>query len=136
MGLEGWMTDKPPFAGDNVGAATWSAVECNVAIICASLPSLRPLLSRLLPRLFSHLSSAQKSKDVRTRSRGPFSNLNVSVTARDQEYNMHDMNGRRTDENDGFKSMGGIQVTTEVSQESIQKGDDASSQRKLVLNAL
>ncbi|KAL4771718.1 hypothetical protein BDW60DRAFT_207783 [Aspergillus nidulans var. acristatus] len=32
-----------PFC-DNVGAATWSAVEYNVGIICACLPTLRPLL--------------------------------------------------------------------------------------------
>ncbi|KAL4745170.1 hypothetical protein BDW72DRAFT_198908 [Aspergillus terricola var. indicus] len=33
-----------PSRYDNVGAATWSAVECNVGIICACLPTLRPLI--------------------------------------------------------------------------------------------
>ncbi|KAJ5895338.1 hypothetical protein N7495_007029 [Penicillium taxi] len=37
---------------DNTNAARWSTIECNVAIICADLPSLRPLLSKLLPRIF------------------------------------------------------------------------------------
>lgn len=37
----------------NVSAAIWSAVEVNVAIICASLPSLKACISRLFPRFFS-----------------------------------------------------------------------------------
>lgn len=41
---------------DNVAAASWSAVECNVGIICACLPTLRPLISRIMPRLLSTLS--------------------------------------------------------------------------------
>lgn len=49
---------------------------------------------------------------------------------------MYDMKGRRTDEHDVFKSMSGIKVTTEFSQESAPKGDETSSERKLVLNAL
>ncbi|KAE8351747.1 integral membrane protein [Aspergillus coremiiformis] len=46
---------------DNVGAATWSAVECNVGIICACLPTLRPLVSRIVPHLLSTLSSRSRS---------------------------------------------------------------------------
>ncbi|CBX91612.1 hypothetical protein IAQ61_010916 [Plenodomus lingam] len=38
---------------DNAGAATWSCVEANVGIICACLPLLRPLVTRLLPGFFS-----------------------------------------------------------------------------------
>src|SRR5271155_524357 len=34
---------------DNVGAATWSSVELNVGIMCACLPTLRPLMNRLFP---------------------------------------------------------------------------------------
>lgn len=37
---------------DNGPAATWSSVEANVGIICASLPPLRPLISRIAPRIF------------------------------------------------------------------------------------
>jgi hypothetical protein len=36
---------------DNVGAATWSSIELNIGIICACLPTLRPLLIRVFPRL-------------------------------------------------------------------------------------
>ncbi|KAL2810780.1 hypothetical protein BJX63DRAFT_305004 [Aspergillus granulosus] len=37
----------------NVAAACWTAAECNVAIICACLPFLRPLISRIFPGFFS-----------------------------------------------------------------------------------
>ncbi|OJD19757.1 hypothetical protein AJ78_00256 [Emergomyces pasteurianus Ep9510] len=38
---------------DNAAAATWSAIECNVAIVCCSLPTLRPLVARIFPHIFS-----------------------------------------------------------------------------------
>ncbi|KAK3203493.1 hypothetical protein GRF29_112g1481867 [Pseudopithomyces chartarum] len=44
-------SDDPTW--DNPPAATWSAVESNVGIICSSLPCIRPLLARWLPRVFT-----------------------------------------------------------------------------------
>jgi hypothetical protein len=44
-------TEDPPW--DNIGTAVWSIVELNTAIICSSLPTLRPLLSRFIPGLSS-----------------------------------------------------------------------------------
>ncbi|KAM0322082.1 hypothetical protein ACHAQA_009711 [Verticillium albo-atrum] len=42
---------------DNVGVAIWSCLELNVSIIASTLPTLRPLLARLLPS--AGLSSAR-----------------------------------------------------------------------------
>jgi hypothetical protein len=36
---------------DDVPIADWTAVECNIGIMCACLPTLKPLLSRFLPFL-------------------------------------------------------------------------------------
>ncbi|KAL1867036.1 hypothetical protein Plec18167_008827 [Paecilomyces lecythidis] len=55
---------------DNVGAATWSAIECNVGIICACLPTLRPLISRVLPRFLSTRSGGSRPANRNTFSRG------------------------------------------------------------------
>lgn len=41
-----------------MGAASWSAVECNVGIICACLPTLRPLVSSIIPRFLSSIGSS------------------------------------------------------------------------------
>ncbi|KAK7527128.1 uncharacterized protein IWZ02DRAFT_445447 [Phyllosticta citriasiana] len=46
---------------DNRGALIWSTVECNVAIMCASLPSLKVLISRYFPRLLSTIGSGSHS---------------------------------------------------------------------------
>lgn len=40
------MYDGPP-------AHAWSSAELNIGIICASIPSLRPLFSLAFPRFFS-----------------------------------------------------------------------------------
>ena len=37
----------------NVSAATWSAAELNVGIICACLPATRPIINLFFPRLLS-----------------------------------------------------------------------------------
>ncbi|KAL9109427.1 MAG: hypothetical protein Q9227_005934 [Pyrenula ochraceoflavens] len=46
---------------DNVDAGAWSSVEINVGILCATLPSLRPLITRLFPRLLHGSSHARAS---------------------------------------------------------------------------
>ncbi|KAK1982260.1 hypothetical protein LZ30DRAFT_53174 [Colletotrichum cereale] len=53
-------SDDAPW--ENIGAAIWSAIELNTSIIAASLPTIRPLLAKWLPR--AGLSSAHnKSSD-------------------------------------------------------------------------
>lgn len=37
---------------DTLKSTIWTAVECNTAIICASLPMLKSTLSKLFPKLF------------------------------------------------------------------------------------
>ncbi|KAL0941958.1 uncharacterized protein CTRU02_204721 [Colletotrichum truncatum] len=49
-------SEDPPW--ENIGAAIWSAIELNTSIICASLPTLRPLLAKWLPG--AGLSSGHK----------------------------------------------------------------------------
>ncbi|KAF2199329.1 hypothetical protein GQ43DRAFT_433488 [Delitschia confertaspora ATCC 74209] len=61
---------------DNPPAATLSAVESNVAIICACLPSLRPLLSRTFPNFFpatSQLPSGHKEDEEHAKTTGTYS---------------------------------------------------------------
>jgi hypothetical protein len=38
---------------DNPGTATWSAMELNIGIICASLPTLRAFFAEHFPKTFS-----------------------------------------------------------------------------------
>ncbi|KAM0272199.1 hypothetical protein ACHAQH_008822 [Verticillium albo-atrum] len=47
---------------DNIGVAIWSCLELNVSIIASTLPTLRPLLARLLPG--AGLSSARNYRNT------------------------------------------------------------------------
>ncbi|OTB07861.1 hypothetical protein M426DRAFT_8457 [Hypoxylon sp. CI-4A] len=49
-------TTDPSTSGVRLGL--WSGVESNLAITCACLPTLRPLLARLFPRLLGGLTNA------------------------------------------------------------------------------
>jgi hypothetical protein len=44
---------SPDTTRDGVAIAIWSGAEINVAISCASLPALKPLISRVFPKLLS-----------------------------------------------------------------------------------
>ncbi|KAH7131876.1 hypothetical protein B0J11DRAFT_565468 [Dendryphion nanum] len=47
---------------DNPGTATWSAMELNIGIICASLPTLRAFLARYFPSTFTLSMLSQTSE--------------------------------------------------------------------------
>ena len=53
---------------DNVQAATWSNVEINLGIICACLPTLRPLIRRFFPRVLATTCSHSASRVARSES--------------------------------------------------------------------
>ncbi|KAF2116650.1 hypothetical protein BDV96DRAFT_645067 [Lophiotrema nucula] len=46
---------------DNAPAAYWSVVELNCGILCACLPTLRPLISKFVPKLLTTRGSTAKS---------------------------------------------------------------------------
>jgi hypothetical protein len=68
---------------DNVGIANWSCVELNMAIICPSLTTLKPLVARIFPNLVTIASSQQngKSNSGDTHSNGFLKNFGVSKDA-------------------------------------------------------
>ncbi|KAJ6110336.1 Integral membrane protein [Penicillium sp. IBT 16267x] len=54
------ISDSTDPTFDNVGAASWSAIECNTGIICACLPTLKPLISKLAPGLLSSMNGSRR----------------------------------------------------------------------------
>ncbi|KAL4821381.1 hypothetical protein BDW67DRAFT_48461 [Aspergillus spinulosporus] len=111
----------------NVAAAYWTAAECNVAIICACLPFLRPLVSRLFPKFLSTNSynkyslnptrtTAGRSMRLRSTNRGMYSQHNP-------EFGLHTID-TEVGVGPGLRSVieakggpGAIEVTTEVIRE-------------------
>ncbi|KAF3388811.1 hypothetical protein F1880_003651 [Penicillium rolfsii] len=136
---------------DNVGAAEWSAIECNVAIICASLPSTRAFLSKLLPHVFSTGSNGYRSRTTRP-SRTGRSHLNGTINTQvqasiiggrdDRDYDMDKLSPTDTSFRSHEKYLetskddfSGIKVTTFVTQESIShqlENDETGSTKDLV----
>jgi hypothetical protein len=113
----------------NVGAAYWTAAECNVAIICACLPFLRPLISRIFPRLLSTKSynkyTGQPTMGTANRSR------RTQLYSRDRDYGLYTIDIEATDVKRG--STGGIEVTTEMTVQESSQHDESTSQRRLVM---
>ncbi|KAJ5773208.1 hypothetical protein N7457_008104 [Penicillium paradoxum] len=135
---------------DNVGAAAWSAVECNVAIICACLPGTRAFLSKFLPQIFSTRSNGYRSKPTRPSHHALTGNGNTTVLASvvgGREHNSaydHDLEDLSPSESfrsytkeDVKEASTGIKVTTNVTMERTSQpksvaDDDGGSTKDLV----
>ncbi|KAL2861468.1 hypothetical protein BJX68DRAFT_5530 [Aspergillus pseudodeflectus] len=118
------VSDSKDTTFDNVGAATWSAVECNIAIICACLPATRAFISRLIPRFFSTGRSNNTSRPYNQGPRSRSANItgfHASVAAgKDQptNYNLSTFGPKSENENAAVAPRD-IKVTTIVSQETV-----------------
>ncbi|GAB1191387.1 hypothetical protein APSETT444_000559 [Aspergillus pseudonomiae] len=117
----------------NVGASYWTAAECNVAIICACLPFLRPIVSCLFPKLLSTQSYNHYTRNptatATTRSRV----TRMHLPSQNDDFGMCtiDVEQGERKPDDTFK---GIEVTTEMYQET-SKNDESASQRRLVMES-
>ncbi|KAJ5690385.1 hypothetical protein N7462_004777 [Penicillium macrosclerotiorum] len=124
----------------NVGAAFWTAAECNVAIICACLPFLRPIISHIFPKLLSTNSYNRYTTNDRTNTR----NVTAARSQRtqtelfsqnmDKDYDMYSIKVKRGDQS-SRSSLGGIEVTTEMTVSQEAKHDESISERRLVMDS-
>ncbi|KEY83999.1 integral membrane protein Pth11 [Aspergillus fumigatus] len=123
------VAQNPDTSYSNVGAAYWTAAECNVAIICACLPFLRPLISRIFPRLLSTKSynkyTGQPTMGTANRTR------RTQLFSQDRDYGLYTIDIEATDMKRG--STGGIEVTTEMTVQELSQHDESTSQRRLVM---
>ncbi|RJE18659.1 integral membrane protein [Aspergillus sclerotialis] len=116
----------------NVGASYWTAAECNVAIICACLPLLRPLLGRIFPNLMATNSYKRYGTPKTYGHTGRSNRLPTDLFTRDRErdYDMYSINVKPGDRSS--RNFGGIEVTTQVVQETTKH--ESTSDRRLVLD--
>ncbi|PWY84858.1 PTH11-like integral membrane protein [Aspergillus heteromorphus CBS 117.55] len=125
----------------NVGAAYWTAAECNVAIICACLPFLRPLISRIFPRFLSTNTNSYNrytrnptisaSRMTATRMTARSHRQKVELYSQDRDYGMYTIDVK-SGETSHEGTCAGIEVTTTTMIQSSRHGD-ANSQRRLVV---
>ena len=76
------------------GAMYWSAIEINVGILAASIPSFKAIASRFLPRLIGEYSS-NKAYNYAYGAGSGFSK--VRDPSRNQSVHMHSLRGRAND---------------------------------------
>lgn len=123
----------------NVGAAYWTAAECNVAIICSCLPFLRPIISRIFPKLLSTRSyngytSNRPAGTNTTATRTRTHHTQTFSQSRDEELDMYSVNVKHGDRS-SHSSFGGIEVTTETIIVQEPSKLESTSERRLVMDA-
>ncbi|KAJ5337701.1 hypothetical protein N7452_004429 [Penicillium brevicompactum] len=133
------VANSPDTSYSNVGAAYWTAAECNVAIICASLPFLRPIISRIFPKLLSTNSynryqSTRPAGTTVTGTRTQTRHTQLFSQNQDKEFDMYSINVKPGDRT-SHSSFGGIEVTTEMT--IVQEGNKTgnTSEQRLVMDA-
>ncbi|KAK7722958.1 hypothetical protein SLS57_004814 [Botryosphaeria dothidea] len=131
---------------DNVGAALWSAVEINTAIICASLPTFKAVVNKIFPRLLGSTRSTSRHRSRTWHSRYGQSKshqvlpsthdpersegtVQLEMTRRDGTMAAVRTNIEKgailTEDTDSRGSEDGIKVVTVVTQKRTNSNDEA-----------
>ncbi|KAJ3526341.1 hypothetical protein NM208_g11236 [Fusarium decemcellulare] len=105
-----------------IDIAIWSGLECNIAIICACVPALKPLSSRAFPGLVSSLHSSKTHPTGGRYTHGSSHTYdNITHSTRSHERNNIDMNKQ------------GIQVEQSFEMKHTMGSDDNDSEKNLVI---
>lgn len=142
--------------GTNVSAGYWSSIEANCSIICASIPTLKPLISRIFPNLLGNVRVITQSE---TNSHGSRRSRRVALTQSAQirsasnelradfaldtlgerlarEWKFEDLEAGRSEVSAGSTggmngtSEGKIEVTTHIEQKSEKAVDVEERERE------
>ena len=105
------VSSDPTF--DNVAAAYWSDIEMNLAIICGSLPTLRPLLSRC----FTTFQNSTYGTRSRITAQRPPSTPGLLHGQQHDPRSSAARNIRLHSHDDGAMPLKKIMVTTEIKQD-------------------
>ncbi|KAG4263644.1 hypothetical protein FPRO06_06168 [Fusarium proliferatum] len=126
---------------DNVDAAIWSFLEVTLAIISSCLPTLRPLFSKLMPKLFAssfgRSNPASRYGYTRTRSSQNLRSMSRRRTQDISHDSMEDTSTLRKDEvplpsitQKHYRTYPGVSVSIKAEQGQ-NRGDEAASQSPL-----
>ncbi|KAH8425447.1 PTH11-like integral membrane protein [Aspergillus melleus] len=142
------VAKSPDTSYSNVAAAYWTAAECNVAIICACLPFLRPIVSRIFPKLLSTQSyntPYSRGRTLTTLTKSKAQGPKMALYSQDRDLGLCTIDvdvqgpapaqgyGRGSGEGSSSAGGGGIEVRTEMTQQSTVHGEE-TSQRRLVMD--
>jgi hypothetical protein len=123
--------------GTNVAAGYWSGIESNCSIICASLPTLRPLVSRFIPKLLGTSSEISVAQSGGT---GPFAEQGSQIKGNVKGHPLDTLSNTDGSDSNHFQDVenGEVRVITVLQQESEHgcNRSDGASDRKLVPTGL
>ena len=112
---------------DNLDAAIWSCVEANVGICCACVPTLKPLIAAIYPRLLTE-QILKRSKDTGNNSniRGP----DIILAMRNSSYRAYaQFDNKCLTQN---PEAGKVEVTTTIVQDIGNDSDTSTKGLRLV----
>lgn len=114
--------------------AYWSAIEMNLAIVCASLPALKPLIVKIVPAFSSRAGSKRYGYGTSGSSKNMGTGNGVRITTRntvDEEIEM-DGTSRKSKDDEAYGK--NIYVSRQFEQhfENGSRMSDSESQKDLV----
>ncbi|KAJ4369664.1 hypothetical protein N0V83_005426 [Neocucurbitaria cava] len=122
--------------------AYWSAIEMNLAIVCASLPALKPLMAKIAPGFLSHHSRgssgrgrtalSDKIKNITIGSKKTYNEVDDDLESGNKSYSSK---GNRSTSEEEDVYLKNIYVSRSFEQNSIKKDghlSDSDSQKDLV----
>ncbi len=130
---------------DNAGAALWSNIEVYTGIICASLPTIKPVISRLFPGLLSSTRSGSATYRLNEYVFGTQNTINgpaIRLTDVEKSYNTvtkveASEKARQLSRKDSSSYDFGndIYITTSMRQD-VESKSEIGSERDLIVNTL
>lgn len=112
----------------NVGAAYWTAAECNVAIICASLPFLRSVITLIFPKLMPSNSYKRTGGRTLTTARSHHPLNTAQSQSQQNEYDLYTIDVK-SEMPARANRIPGIEVTTEMTQETAMHNGSSDEER-------
>jgi hypothetical protein len=126
--------DQQPIKG--VDIALWSGLEINVAIVCASVPALKPLFVKFFPRFFSSISSfTDSNKPSRygdRYGRSTHRSIPLHSFSRKEPTSTVVTTTLPADRDDSSTSDGGIKVQQSFEMKAVSANGDNDSEINLV----
>ncbi|KNG50336.1 hypothetical protein TW65_02271 [Stemphylium lycopersici] len=114
--------------------AYWSAIEMNLAIVCASLPALKPLIVKIVPAFSSRTGSNRYGYGTGGSSKNMGTGNGVRITTRNTIVDDIEMDGLSSKSKDNEIYGKNIYVSRQFEQhfENGSRMSDSESQRDLV----
>ena len=97
---------------DNLDIAIWSCVEVNVGICCACIPTLKPLIVRILPRLLTANASSRMRHTPYGMNQLDSAVVLAQQSQSHQTYALFDKNSDVE-----IPNIGTVRVTTDIKQD-------------------